>query len=229
MRVGSPAEMTRSVEHVLDAHLQDHVGMCAHPWPLRRNVAKQRVEGLARLALMDRIDPDEHAIDGEQLIADGVGEDLVVDHRAGVDADRGECFENADEAAVLCRRVPARRSVAAGKDGNGMAERRVAFGIHAQAPRMACCAELGPRSHGESASSPHRSIYVKSSGRCKMAIVRFRPDGEPLALATPVAADSGRMSAVRARAPSTEGALRPGCASSPVRHRDRRRSRSGRR
>ena len=74
MRVGAPAQMTRSVEHVLDAHLQDDVGMRAHPRALRRNLAKQRIERRARLALMDRIDPDEHAVDGEQLIADRVGE-----------------------------------------------------------------------------------------------------------------------------------------------------------
>src|SRR6266702_4582400 len=40
MRVGAPAEMTRSVEHLLDAHLQDDAGVCAHPWSLRRNFAK---------------------------------------------------------------------------------------------------------------------------------------------------------------------------------------------
>ncbi|KGJ71239.1 hypothetical protein BJA5080_07873 [Bradyrhizobium diazoefficiens SEMIA 5080] len=29
--------------------------------------------------------------------------------------------------------------------------RDVSFGVHARAPRGACCAELGPKSHGESA------------------------------------------------------------------------------
>ncbi|MHC2589447.1 hypothetical protein ACVIG9_003503 [Bradyrhizobium ottawaense] len=113
MRVGAPAEVTRAVEHLLDAHLQDHVGMGAHPRSLRRDVAQQGIELGARLALVDRIDPDQHAVSREQLVADCVGKAFVVDHGVRVDAEGGEGLEDADEAAVLRRRVAARGGIAA--------------------------------------------------------------------------------------------------------------------
>ena len=56
----------------------------------RSNVTQYRVERLARLALVDRIDPDEHAIRAKQLLAYLVREVLVINGRLGMDADGGE-------------------------------------------------------------------------------------------------------------------------------------------
>ena len=79
---------------------------------------------------MNRIDPDKDAVDRQQFVADGIGEGFVVDDGAALDADSGERFEDADEAAVLRRRVPARGRVTTGKNRNGLTERG-ARGVHA--------------------------------------------------------------------------------------------------
>src|SRR5215472_8015947 len=116
MCVRAPAEMLSAVENLLDAHFENDVGMRADPRPARSDVAQYRVEGLARLALVDRIDPDEHAIGAKQLLAHLVREVLVIDGRLGTDADRGELFEDAVEAVVLRRRSLPRCEIATPKN-----------------------------------------------------------------------------------------------------------------
>jgi len=64
---------------------------------------QQRIECSARLPLVDRIDPDQHTIDDQQLLADLIGEFLVVDRRLRIDADRGQFLEDAMKAIVLRR------------------------------------------------------------------------------------------------------------------------------
>src|ERR1700722_3681145 len=143
MGVAAPTQMARPVEYLLDAHLEDDVGMCADPRALRRDLAKQRVERHTCFALMDRIDPDQDAIHREQFVPDRVGEGFVVDDGTGSDTNSGKCFEDGDEGAVLRGRVLTCGSISAGKDGNSLTERGM-FGVHAQAPRrIACRAELG--------------------------------------------------------------------------------------
>src|SRR5690348_7613220 len=78
------------------------------------------------------------------------GETFIVDHRACRDAGGGERFEDVREPAVLRRRIVSRGGVASRDNGHGMSGKGLTFG-HAQAPLFACCAELGPKSHGESA------------------------------------------------------------------------------
>src|SRR5215472_7728717 len=116
MRVRAPAEMLGAVENLLDAHFENDVGMRAGPRPARRDVTQQRVERLARLALVDRIDPDEHAIGAKQLLAHLIREVLVIDGRLGTDADRGELFEDAVEAVVRRRRGLPRFEIATPKN-----------------------------------------------------------------------------------------------------------------
>ena len=82
--VGPPAEVPGAVEDFLHAHLEDHVGMRADPRAAGRDIAQQRIEHGARLAGVERIDPDEHAVDPEELVADLVGEGLVEYGRLGV-------------------------------------------------------------------------------------------------------------------------------------------------
>jgi hypothetical protein len=65
---------------------------------------------------VDRIDPDEHAIGAQQLVANLFGEVLVIDGRLGMDADCGELFENAVKAVVLRRPSLPRLEIATPKN-----------------------------------------------------------------------------------------------------------------
>ena len=75
--------------------------MSADPRPARRHITQQRIQGRAGLALMDRIDPDEHPVDGQELRAYLVGEFLVINSRRGIDASSFERLEDAVEPIVL--------------------------------------------------------------------------------------------------------------------------------
>lgn len=125
--------------------------MSAHPHALRGDVAQQSVEIGAVSTVLKRVNPNEHAVYCEQLFADGVGEAFVVDRGVPFHADGGERFEYVDEAAVFRGGISACDGISSREDGDGTSRRGLSFGIHAQAPRVACCAELGPRSHRESA------------------------------------------------------------------------------
>ena len=111
--VGAPAEMPGAVEDVLRAHLEDRVGMRADPRTARRDVAQHGVEHRTRPAVVERIDPHEHAVDREQLVAHLVGESLVEHGRLGVDAGPLQLLEHGAIAIVVRRRRKARRAVAA--------------------------------------------------------------------------------------------------------------------
>jgi hypothetical protein len=50
---------------------------------------------------MDRINPHEHAINREELLAHLVGKLLVIDRRLGMDAGRGKLLEDPVKAIVL--------------------------------------------------------------------------------------------------------------------------------
>ncbi len=78
--------------------------MRADPRAARGDLAQQRIERGAGLALMDRIDPYEHAIRPRQLLAHFVGEVLVIDRGLGLNANGGELLEDAVEAVVVRRR-----------------------------------------------------------------------------------------------------------------------------
>jgi hypothetical protein len=116
--IGAPAEMPGTVQDLLHPHLQDDVRVGADPGALRGDLAQQRVERFPRLALVDRVDPHQDAVGGEQLRADLVGEGLIVDRGLGVDAERRQFFEDPVKAAVLRRRVAPRLGVAARQHGN---------------------------------------------------------------------------------------------------------------
>ena len=62
---------------------------------------------------MDRIDPHQHAIGRQQLLAHLAGEVVVVDRRLGIDAQRRQLFENAVKAIVLRGRGSPRLAIAA--------------------------------------------------------------------------------------------------------------------
>jgi hypothetical protein len=61
---------------------------------------------------VNRIDPDEHAIECGELCAHGVEDIVLVDHRVRIDVDIGERGEDGLEPAGLWRGTAARRFVA---------------------------------------------------------------------------------------------------------------------
>src|SRR5438309_12050220 len=68
--------------------------MGAHPYAARRDLAQQRVEVGAAAPLVNRVDPDEHAIERGELCAHGVEDVVLEDHRFRIDADIGERGED---------------------------------------------------------------------------------------------------------------------------------------
>jgi hypothetical protein len=68
--IGAPSQPTRAVEHLLDAHLENDVGVGAHPDPVRSDVPQQEVKLRSVLAVIQRVDPDEHAVHGQEASVD---------------------------------------------------------------------------------------------------------------------------------------------------------------
>src|SRR6516165_4404940 len=100
------------MEHFLSAHLEDYIGMGAHPHTLRRDLAQQGVKIDAVAPLMNWVDPDEHAIERGEVCAYFVEHIVLIDDRFRIDADVGECREHGLEPAGLRRVAAARRLVA---------------------------------------------------------------------------------------------------------------------
>jgi hypothetical protein len=71
--------------------------------------------------LVDRIDPDQHTIDDQQLLRDLIGEFLVVDRRPRIDADRGQLLEDAMKsdcfAALQCGVLRRHHATPRGREG----------------------------------------------------------------------------------------------------------------
>ncbi len=86
--------------------------MGAHPDAARRDLAQQRVEIGAVAPLVNRVDPDEHAIERGELCAHGVEDIVLVDHRFRFDADIRERGEDGLEPAGFWRGAMARRFIA---------------------------------------------------------------------------------------------------------------------
>jgi len=118
MRVRAPAEMLGAVEDLLDAHFEDHVGVSADPRSSCCHVAQERVQSLPRAAVLERIDPRQHAINVCKLGANLVFDFLSIDGGFGFDAKRGKRRKDAVIAIVLRRRGGACVAVATPDDSN---------------------------------------------------------------------------------------------------------------
>lgn len=88
------------MEHLLGAHLEDDVGMGADPNAARRDLAQQRVEMGAVAPFVNRVYPDEYAIERSQLCAHGIEDVVLVDHRLRINADISERSEDGLEPLV---------------------------------------------------------------------------------------------------------------------------------
>jgi len=81
--------------------------------------AQHLIERGACFALVDRIDPNQHGVNCQQLFADCIREALVIDGRMRRDTQRVESLEHANEAAVLWRRISSGNSIASRDDRYG--------------------------------------------------------------------------------------------------------------
>ena len=78
----------------------------------RRDLAQQRVEIGAVAPLVNRVDPNKHAVECGKLCAHGVEDIVLVDHRFRIDADIGERREDGLEPAGVWCGTTARRFIA---------------------------------------------------------------------------------------------------------------------
>src|SRR5947209_16887515 len=92
--------------------------MVALPHATRCDLAQQRIEIGAVASLVNRVDPDKHAIERGELCAQGVEDIVLIDHRFRIDADIGERRENGLEPAGLWRGTATRGFIAPPEDGN---------------------------------------------------------------------------------------------------------------
>jgi hypothetical protein len=87
--------------------------MRTDPWPPFGHLAQQGIKRLARFfAILQRIDPHKDAVGLQQLRANFVGKLLVIDGWLGMNADRGELFEDAMKAIIGRGRIASRLVVA---------------------------------------------------------------------------------------------------------------------
>ena len=68
-RVAAPSHGPRAKENVLGTHLRDHVGMGAHEHAGGCDVGQHLVQVRPVATIDDRIDPDQHAVDAHELLA----------------------------------------------------------------------------------------------------------------------------------------------------------------
>ena len=104
IRIGTPAKLARAIEHLLDAHLENDVGMGAHPDTTRSDFLQQRVEPRSVLARDERVDPDEHAVGGEETHADLFFRLLGINDQFGHETDVVEGRDNKMVSRLIERR-----------------------------------------------------------------------------------------------------------------------------
>jgi hypothetical protein len=139
--------------------------MGTHPHALRGDVAQQGVKTGAVSAVLNRVDPDQHAVHCEQLFADGVGEAFVVDRGAPIDADGGERYEDVDKAASP------RERMAMVRRGEGC------LSVSMRKLHVLRAAQNLDRSLAGSLLVPGPTVYVRSleSFKCPFYGPEFRP------------------------------------------------------
>jgi hypothetical protein len=103
--VRPPAHLAGVDEHLLRPHALDDVGVRTDEHTCLRDLAQQRVEHGTVEPLLDRVHPDEHRVELEQLLANRLDLAIGVDDSLGLDPELREGGEN----AVQLRRLRGRR------------------------------------------------------------------------------------------------------------------------
>ena len=134
------------MKDLLRAHLEDHVRMSADPDSSGGDVPQHRVEHRAVLPVGSRIDPDEHAVELQELLAHLERQIVGVDRRLGANAERGQRLEDVAEFVVVGRRVASRLTIAA-------PQQRSLAGFPADNARASCEVSLVDIVH------PYHTIY----------------------------------------------------------------------
>ena len=117
--------------------------MSADPRAAPGDIAQQRVEFGAVLSVVKRINPHQHAVGREKLLAHLRGKRLVVHRRLGLDAERRQFFKDAVKAVVLrCRGLPG-GAVAAPEDRDAVGFHGGHVGLPGTLADAASGAELG--------------------------------------------------------------------------------------
>src|SRR5262249_10505076 len=104
------------MKHLLGTHFEDHIWVSAHPYAAHCDLAQQLVKVGTIAPIVNRIDPDKHAIERRELCADGVKDIVLIDDRFRIDANIGKRREHGLEPVGLWRGTEARRLVAPPED-----------------------------------------------------------------------------------------------------------------
>jgi hypothetical protein len=102
--VRAPAQLARVEEDFLGPHLQDRVGMGAHPYTLGRDVTQHGVEFRAIIAASDGIHPHERAVESKEPRSHLVGRVVVVRGKFRDQAHLGESIEDGRQPRPCWRR-----------------------------------------------------------------------------------------------------------------------------
>jgi hypothetical protein len=109
MGVGAPAKAPGAIKDFLHTHLEDDVGMGTDPHAVRRYVPQHCIERGAVAPLGEGVDPDQHAIATEKLLAHLIRHIVGITRGLRLNAERGHRLENAMKPVVPWRcRMPLR-------------------------------------------------------------------------------------------------------------------------
>ncbi len=111
--VDAPAKVPGPVQDLLHPHLEDQVRVGADPDAPRRHLPQQSVQPRSVTLVRDRIDPHQHAVLAQELVADLLDHLFREDRRFGDHAKIGQSLEDRAEAVVVDGRGRAGLAVAA--------------------------------------------------------------------------------------------------------------------
>jgi hypothetical protein len=100
-RVGAPAQVPRSVQHFLGADSVDDIWVRADPHALLCDIAEDRVQLHAVLAVAYRVDPHQDAVVAQQLFAHCVTSRVAVQHGFANDAELAQRGEHRLEPSMV--------------------------------------------------------------------------------------------------------------------------------
>ena len=123
VRIAAERQLARSEEDVLGAEPQDRVRVSADEDTLRRDGGQHRVESPTRTAALDRVVPDENAIELLELTLHFGGEVVAVDRRLRRDAAVSKRLEERREATRVRIRPIARLAIAGIEERNARARK----------------------------------------------------------------------------------------------------------
>ena len=148
--------------------------MRADPGAARGDVAQHRVENRPGLPVMDRVDPDEYAIDGQKLLAHLVDDIVGVNGGFGVNAKWRSTPRRCDGSDCSGRRVAPRLMIAPPKNRDPVACSCRSFSPHWNcvstciAPDCGIFGRGGPRWMVHGLGPEHKKRRLRSKKACTL-------------------------------------------------------------